>query len=71
MSGTHTGEFQHLQPTGKSVTAGGFVIYVLRNNKIISSEVQTDRVSFLQQLGLLPLELSTLSLRKLAEPVEQ
>jgi len=49
--GTHQGTFQHIPATGKHVTGEGIVKYELKDGKIISSEVLTDRLGFLQALG--------------------
>lgn len=58
--GTHLGEFQHFSATGKSVSNTGTGFYTFKNGKIISSEIQTDRLSFLQQLGIIPTDLKSL-----------
>jgi predicted ester cyclase len=60
-SGTHTAKFQYIEATGKAVSSDGMVIYELKNGKIIRSLVQTDRLGFLQQLEVLPVNLATLS----------
>lgn len=54
VSGTHTGAFRTLAPTGKTVSNEGMGIYELRNGKVISTNVLTNQVAFLQQLGVLP-----------------
>lgn len=64
MKGTHTGEFQHIPPTNKVITSEGTVLYEFRDGKIINHETQTDRLAFLQQLGLIPVDLSTLKTRQ-------
>lgn len=56
MQGTHKGVFQHIAPTNKVVTNEGFGIYEFKNGKIIYHEIQTDRLGFLQQLGVIPVE---------------
>lgn len=58
MSGTHTGVFQAIQPTGKKVVNEGFVIYEFGNGKIVRHQIQTDRFSFFQQLGVLPADIA-------------
>lgn len=58
MSGTHTGVFQAIQPTGKKVVNEGFVIYEFGNGKIVRHEILTDRFSFFQQLGVLPADVA-------------
>lgn len=52
--GTHKNQFQNIIPTNKPVSVNGIATYILKNNKIIFSEIQTDRFSFLQQLEVLP-----------------
>lgn len=53
-SGTQRNVFQNILPTNKTVSVDGITTYELYNSKIINSGVQTDRLSFLQQLGVLP-----------------
>lgn len=60
-TGTHAGLFQDIQATKKKVSVNGISTYELQNKKIIFSQVQTDRYSFLQQLGQLP---TTITLSK-------
>lgn len=64
LQGTHTGQFQHIAPTGKTFNNDGMAVYELKDGKIISSMVQTDRLGFLQQLGALPTDLASLSNQK-------
>lgn len=61
LQGTHTGPFQHFVPTGKVITTDGIAIYELKDGKVISSQVNTDRLGFLQQLEALPTDLTQLS----------
>lgn len=60
-TGTHKNKFQNIQPTNRTVSTNGIVIYEYAKDKIIGSEVQTDRLGFLQQLNVLPVDISTLS----------
>ncbi|MBT1696204.1 ester cyclase [Fulvivirgaceae bacterium PWU4] len=62
--GTHTGQLQHFAITGKSITTDGIGIFQLKDGKIVSSQVHTDRLGFLQQLEALPTDLTLLSNRK-------
>jgi predicted ester cyclase/heme-degrading monooxygenase HmoA len=64
LQGTHTGQFQHIAATGKRVTNNGIAIYELKDGKITSGQVQTDRLGFLQELGVLPVDLTSLSPKK-------
>ncbi len=52
--GTHKGAFQHIPATGKRVATDGVVSYELKDGKIIHSETLTNRLGFLQDLGVLP-----------------
>jgi predicted ester cyclase len=64
LQGTHTAQFQHIAATGKKVVNNGIAIYELKAGKIISGQVQTDRLGFLQELGVLPVDLTSLSPKK-------
>jgi predicted ester cyclase/heme-degrading monooxygenase HmoA len=63
-TGTHQNQFQNIQPTNRTVSTDGIVTYEFMNDKIIHSHSQTDRLGFLQQLGVLPIDLSSLSAKK-------
>jgi steroid delta-isomerase-like uncharacterized protein len=52
--GTHQGEFQGIAPTGKSVTVPGVVFYRIAGGKIAEFRGQFDRMSLMQQLGVIP-----------------
>jgi steroid delta-isomerase-like uncharacterized protein len=53
-NGTHKGDFQDIPATGKPYTQYAIVIYRLTNGKIVEGRVQTDMLSMMQQLGLMP-----------------
>lgn len=53
-SGTNTGAFRGFAPSNKHVEDSGIAIYKLRDGKIVSSTIQTDRLGFLQQIGVIP-----------------
>lgn len=53
-TGTHTGPYRGIAATGKRVANDGMAIYTLRAGKIASMSMLTDRLGFLQQLGLAP-----------------
>jgi len=53
-NGTHLGEMQGIPATGKPYAQNAIVIYRLNNGKIVQGWVQTDMLSMMQQLGLLP-----------------
>jgi steroid delta-isomerase-like uncharacterized protein len=54
LTGTHTGQFRNIAATGRKVTNTAMAIYEFKNGKIINTEVLTDRLGFLQELGVLP-----------------
>lgn len=56
--GHHTGTFFGMSPTDKAIENAGIAIYALRNGRIVSSSLQTDRLGILQQIGVLPKDLS-------------
>jgi steroid delta-isomerase-like uncharacterized protein len=51
--GTHRGEFQGIPPTGKSVAVPGVVFYRIADGKIAEFRGQFDRMSLMQQLGVI------------------
>lgn len=55
--GTHDGTFRNFAPTGKKITDHGISIYQIRGNKITQSWLETDRLGFLQQLGVIPVNI--------------
>lgn len=61
--GTQTAPFQNIKATGKTIDTNAIVIYQLKDGKIISSQILTDRLGFLQQLGVLPVDLSTIAVK--------
>jgi predicted ester cyclase len=61
VSGTHTSTFGSFTATGKKIYSEGMGIFELENNKVIKSHVLTDRVTFLQQIGILPADINTVS----------
>ncbi len=62
--GTQTCDFQHIKATGKYVSNSGIVVYEFKDGKIISANVLTDRLSFLQQLDILPQNIAALANNK-------
>ena len=52
--GTHTGEFQGLPPTGKQVEISAFIMERIRDGKSVEHWSLFDRVTMMQQLGLIP-----------------
>jgi steroid delta-isomerase-like uncharacterized protein len=53
-SGTHTGEFRGMPPTGKSYDIGGIVTYRLAGGRIAEDRPLYDQLGMLQQLGVVP-----------------
>jgi len=53
MTGTQTGEFMGIPPTGKEVSFTGIFIARIANGKIVEHWGEEDGVSLLQQLGVL------------------
>ena len=62
--GKHTAPFTAFAATGKTVTNEGIAVFELKDGKITKGQVQTDRLGFLQQLDVLPLDLTSLSNKK-------
>src|SRR5215203_7274201 len=52
--GTHRGEFQGIPPTGRRVAVPGTVYYRILNGRIVEFRGQFDRMSLMQQLGVIP-----------------
>jgi len=62
--GTHTGQFGNFIATGKTFSNDGIGIFEFKDGKIINAHVQTDRAGFLQQMEVLPEDLTLLSNKK-------
>jgi predicted ester cyclase len=56
-TGTQKGVYHGIAASSKSVTNEGMVIFQFKDNKIVHAWVQTDRLGFLQQLGVVPVDL--------------
>lgn len=56
-TGRQTNKFQNISPTNKSVSVEGIAIYEFKIGKIIQSQIQTDRLGFMQQLEIIPKNL--------------
>ena len=63
--GTHTGQFQQFETTGKTVSNEGVGIYEFKDGKIVDAKILTDRLDFLQQLGVVPYDLSLLATKRI------
>ncbi|HVW62643.1 MAG TPA: ester cyclase [Puia sp.] len=57
---TNTAPFNNLPPTGKTTLNEGIAIFTLKDGKVTAGNVVTDRLGFLQQLGVLPQDLNQL-----------
>jgi steroid delta-isomerase-like uncharacterized protein len=53
MTGTHTGEFMGVPPTGRRISFTGIYLARIANGKIVEHWGEEDTVSLLQQLGVL------------------
>ena len=53
-TGTHTGEFAGIPPTGNRVTITFADILRLRDGRIVEHWLSMDQLSFMQQLGVIP-----------------
>jgi steroid delta-isomerase-like uncharacterized protein len=53
-TGTHTGEFAGMPPSGQKFTIGGIDIYRVRDGLLCEHWHQLDQLSMLGQLGLIP-----------------
>jgi predicted ester cyclase len=51
---THAGTFRGWAPTGRRVTNSGNAIYQLAGGKIVRVWLETDRLGFFQQIGVIP-----------------
>jgi predicted ester cyclase len=54
MTATHTGPFNGIPATGKSVEFGGITIMRWQDGKVIERWSETDFMGLLQQLGVIP-----------------
>jgi predicted ester cyclase len=64
LQGTHEAPFNTYAATHKKISNEGVGIFDLKDGKIVASQVQTDRLAFLQDLEVLPLDLSSLPRKK-------
>ena len=54
VTGTHTGAFQNIPPTGKHCTISGVTVNEIENGKVKTERVYFDQLTLLQQLGVIP-----------------
>ena len=73
-TGTHRAPFRGFAPTEGPVTDTGMAIFTLSNARIAGVELQTDRLGFLQQIGVVPRDAAlrapapVLDTRRAADP---
>ena len=53
-TGTHRGVFRGIAPTERHVTNNGLAIFHLRAGKVVAATLETDRLGFLQGIGVVP-----------------
>ena len=53
-TGTHRGPFRGIAPTERHVTNNGLAIFHLRAGKVVAATLETDRLGFLQGIGVVP-----------------
>ena len=68
--GTHSGSMRLFPSTGKRVANAGFAIYQFRGDEIVRVWMLTDRLGFVQQIGLVPLDLGLLKQLQPAEALK-
>ena len=56
-TGTHTGTWMGIPPTGKPVTVKGMALYRLQDGKIVEQWTIGDTLGLLQQLGAVALPM--------------
>lgn len=58
--GMHTGPFGGFPASQKMITNTAITIFQLKDSKIVRVSIETDRLGFLQQTGVLPVDLTQL-----------
>lgn len=58
MTCTRQNAYPGVSPVHKTLTSEGTAIYTFKNGKLIHHEILTDRLGFLQQLGVLPADVT-------------
>jgi steroid delta-isomerase-like uncharacterized protein len=59
--GTHTGSFRGIPASQRQISDKAIAIYQFRDGKIIQAWIETDRLGFLQQIGVVPQDLGLAS----------
>ncbi|MFQ6017236.1 MAG: ester cyclase [Kiloniellaceae bacterium] len=53
-TGTHTGEFRGVAPTGKAINIAGVAIYRVADDRIVEGWSHVDTLTLLTQIGAIP-----------------
>jgi steroid delta-isomerase-like uncharacterized protein len=53
-TGTHTGDFNGMPPTGRVATSSGITIFRVEDGRIVEEWAESDMLGLLQQLGAIP-----------------
>jgi steroid delta-isomerase-like uncharacterized protein len=61
VEGTHTKPFQGFPPSGKKILIEGTGVFEFKDGKIVYAKVLTDRVALLQQINIIPVDISSLN----------
>ena len=62
-TGTHTGEYSGVPPTGKAVRVPGLAIWRFENGKVVEIWSVQDQFSLLQQIGVIAPEIGGVQVR--------
>jgi len=62
--GTQTGPYTNRPATGKTISNGGMAVFEFKDGRISGWQIQTDRLGALQQLEVLPADLTALPNKK-------
>jgi steroid delta-isomerase-like uncharacterized protein len=69
VEGTHKDSFQNIPATGNKMSINGIGIYELKDGKVTAVQVQTDRFTFMQQINVLPADVTVLQRKQLKDRV--
>lgn len=58
-SGTHTGDFMGMPPTGKEITITEMIFDRFADGKLVEHRVEADMLGLMQQLGAIPSLVAT------------
>lgn len=57
--GTHKGTFGGFLPSQKQLANDGMAIYQVKDSEVVRAWTQTDRLGFLQEIGVMPKEVGS------------